>query len=794
MSSLPKPARGSSARTWLVGVALTISALWLCTIFDDHVPLEQWLFFRYAGCWLVAGAFCLSSLSVGNRIVRALSTPGEQLDGQITLSFATGAYVFFLATFLVGLFGGLNKTSFVLIPVVLFAVGARELARDLLSFHARRFGRPWFEPLSAAECVGLAGGTIALFLLYVPALIPENTAYDARWYHLGLAEHYAAAGAIARFPEGNVFGVIPHLATVLYAWAFLTPGATLFDQVEICAHLEFVFFLFTLGGIPVLVRYLVPGGRARMAWVALFFFPAIFLYDASLLVAADHVAALWAVPTYLMMARAFRDLRPSTCLLFSIQVSALALTKYTAPIAAIFPVLALLFRGVWLGATALRSRSAPSRTWLYGLAAALFSGLALTAPHWLKNWVWYGDPMYPILSRHFSPRPWIAEAPRWFAAYQAENWTAKGDAEAKLRAVLRAFGDYSLAIYNWPDFHGAFPIVGSLFTFGLVAVPLLRGTRRVFWLVVTVHVGLVFWALYFAHDRYLQTLVPLMAAGIAGLSILAWRTGLPARAAVVLLGGVQLVFSLDMPFWPLHKMTGKAGMALASEFFGQAYDKRFGARTRAFDALASIGEALPRGSKIVLHHEHVRLGLRHETIWDWPRFQFGISYGAEGSSREVYRLLKSYGATHVVWSPEQAYGDDSLAGELVFHSFVRHLVNVRSIRGRSVGELPRREPPRERQLVLYYGCSGGLQSGLYRVSDLAASPLTAPGFPLAPDPPPRRVWSAPGEALIDEVDRAIVDRRCAGAPALEGFERVARQGSREFLARRDLARPEPAQR
>ncbi len=46
-----------------------------------------------------------------------------------------------------------------------------------------------------------AFGAVALVFLYVPTLLPENTAYDTRWYHLGLAEHYVAARGIERLPD-----------------------------------------------------------------------------------------------------------------------------------------------------------------------------------------------------------------------------------------------------------------------------------------------------------------------------------------------------------------------------------------------------------------------------------------------------------------------------------------------------------------------------------------------------------------------------------------------------------------
>jgi len=783
MSRVEQRAWFAPARSCALGIALVVAAVWLASIFDRHYPVREWLFFRYVVSWLGALAFCLASLSSGNLVVSALSRPGECQDGHVTLSFATGTFLFFLVTFVVGLLGGFGSAAFVLIPVGLFGVGAKRLARDLLAFRRSRFGRPWFEPLRASEALGFAFGAVALIFLYVPTLMPENTAYDTRWYHLGLAEHYVAAGGIERLPEGPVFATVPQLATVLYTWAFLLPGSQLFDRIELAAHLEFVIFVFTLPGIPALVRYLIPDARARLSWVALFFFPAIFLYDASLYVASDHVAALWSIPTYLMMARAWPELRPSACLLFALQAAGLAMSKYTAPLAAVFPVFALLGRAAWLASRRLRG-SITHDGWYLGPATALVAGLVLTAPHWLKNLLWYGDPLYPILHRHLDVRPWVPEGPLWYAQYDIESWAVKGPLNVKLQALWRGLTEYSYGLYNWPDFHGTFPIVGSLFTCGLIALPFLRGTRRLLALIVAGHVGIACWALMFAHDRYLQPLLPWMAAAVAALSILVYRAGRVARVGLLLLGGVQLVWGLDMVFWPLHKMTAKSGMAMASDFFGQAYAKQFVPRTRPFEEYVRIGEALPDGSKILLHHSHVRLGIKHQTVWDWPHFQFGISYGSFRSSSELHRWLRENGVTHVVYEPERVYGDESLAGDLIFHTYAKqHLVNVKVIHGRLVGELPSEPPPPERSTVFYFGCGTGPRSGLFQLSDLRASPLTPPGFPAKPPPFPRRPLSGDPSPLLEAADRVVVDQQCPDAPELPGFERVARANRLTYFAR-----------
>ena len=168
-------------------------------------------------------------------------------------------------------------------------------------------------------------------MLYANILTPQNIAYDSRWYHLSLAEHYAAEGAIRASPEGWFQAALPQLASVLYSWAFQLPWFRVFDRVELAAHLEFTVFLFTLAGIPALVRAVVPGARAHLAWTATFLFPGILLYDSSLSGAADHVAALWAVPILLTLRRALPSLEPRRCLLFGAMLAAASIVSLLAP-------------------------------------------------------------------------------------------------------------------------------------------------------------------------------------------------------------------------------------------------------------------------------------------------------------------------------------------------------------------------------------------------------------------------------------------------------------------------------
>jgi hypothetical protein len=768
-------------RSWFVLAALLVGVITLGDIFGDHYPVHEWLFWRYLRAWLWVGIFCVPCLSVGNLVVRHLSRPAERHHARITLSFATGVFVFALAVFVVGIVGQLGTVAFFSIPTVLTLVGAPRALRDIRAWpRAPQGGRRF----SVWEGVALGLGILALAIVWVPTLVPENASYDSRWYHLPLAERYVADSAILRFPEGALAGTIPQLASLLYTWAFLAPGSELFDKVITASQLEVAVFLFTLPGISALLRQLVPDSRPRIAWVFLFLFPSILVYDSSLVLGADHIAALWTIPTYLVFLRAYRDLNPKTCALFAVQVAALAMTKYTALIAAVLPLLGIAWRAGQLFVLRLRGRDT-GRSWFTGPLTMVTLGLLLTTPHWLKNWIWYGDPAYPMLHRYFRVNPpWSSEFESLLKLYSLQAFAAAGSWSQRLKGMLGGLYDFSYGLYNWDTFHGSFPVFGSAFTFSLLALPFLRNSRRVWTLVVATELGVAVWYLFFHQERYLQSLLPWMAAAVAAIAILAWREGLAARTGIVLLLGLQLIWGAEFIFWPMHQVMSKSGLALAGDFFQQTWHGQPQSRTAPFEDFAQIGRSLPKNARVLLHHEHMRLGLGLPTITDAYRTQYGISYGDIGSPLALHRLLRKYGVTHVVWTPEQTYGEDSAAGEFVFHAYVeRYLVNPRHVGGRTVAGLPEREPIDEGHAVLCFTCDGGYEKGLYELSDLRISPLPLPD--VVPElPRPRAALDEHNlQTLLARASFALVDPSCSGAPPLDGFSAVARAGRNQYFVR-----------
>jgi hypothetical protein len=767
-----------------LAIALLLGAV------HQHYPIERWLFWRYAAYWLVIGGWNACCLMVGLGALQRLLGRTLPLLEHLVLALGLGVLIFFLGMFAVGLLGGFGPVFACAFPLLLAAAGWRGGARFVrrcarhLRFRAGRARppRPWW----AYPVAGL--GLLAVGAIYFVILTPENAAYDSRWYHLRLAEHYAAEGAVRRSVEGWYQFTLPHLGSFLYSWVFQLPATTLFDRVELCAHLEFALFLWTLLAIPALVRRLIPGGRAPLAWVAIFLFPGIFLYDSSLSVAADHLAAFWAIPIFLALLRARAAWEPRTALLLAATLAGAILTKYQSMYLLPFPIAAFAARALpvrrQFRAGGAREREG-RRAWLAPLAVAAAAGLLLTTPHWLKNWIWHGDPFYPFLYKHLAARPWTPDSAWYYqTVFLDQFWKATGTVAERLLRTGEALFTFAFTPHDWPTMHGRVPVFGFLFTLGLLLLPFLRGTRRVWALVAATHAGIFVW--YWTHhqDRYLQILLPWMAAATAAVVVIAWRAHAATRVPLVALCAAQIIWGGDVYFFPTHSMLHRSPIPLVADLIASGHQKNYVDRLKIFGSMAEVGRRLPEGSKVLAHEMHTLTGLQRAAVSDWIGYQGGLSYRRQRTPRELYDLMKGWGVSHVLWATGQSRGYDSLAGDLKFFYFAtRNPAGEATVGELSLAPLADREryPEAFPARVLYFGCGGSYGSGLH---DLER--MVVPGYgghAKAEYPAPTRALDvddpAAMAALVEEAGFAVVEEECAGKdrwPALKGWRTVARRG------------------
>lgn len=756
---------------------------------DDHYPIELWMFWRYASYWVLMLVFSVACLSAGHRLTTLLLPWRSPVAEHLVISFTLGVFTFFAGMFVAGLLGLYGAWFSVLWPVLMIAVGAWPLfryARRLLR-HVRWFrSRPrkatplWHWPL-------LAYGLLSLAALYFVILSPGNISYDARWYHLAIAEHYAAYGGIERFHEGWIQGTNPQLSSYLYTWGFILPWTRVFDRAMTCAHLEYTLFLWTLAGIPPLVRRLLHGRRAPLAWVATFLFPGIFLYDSNLSVGADHVGAVWAIPIMLALLRAWKDPGPRRAVLVAIFVSAAMLTKYTVFILAGGPILAMAVRFLWRGIVDL-IRKAPGSAKSAWLALGTFAatGIIATAPHWLKNWIWYGDPAYPALHKYFNGRPWTPDSTIFYQMGITDRLVApEGSLFEKAWETLKVLFTFSFIPHNFAQFHGEVPIFGFLFTISTVLLVTFRRSARIWAVVLCTWIGLATWVSLHARDRYLQAILPWMVVVTASVLILAWRTHWLQRWLVAALVAVQVVWGGDVYFIRTHAIVHDSPIKTAVDFLAKGHEKKYEERLERFGFMEDIGETLPRDAKVLVHEENMTLGLQHRAVRDAPGVQGGLIYGTLGSVRELYDLLRSWGVTHVVWKDKHSRAVDSIGGDLLFFELAEmHTAEVKAFSSWRLGRLPLTPPEGPfPDKVAYFACGDGYEPGLY-----SRRSMNAPGGKQDPSLHPKPEKSIGGDitpkSLIDEAQYVVWHPSCQpelDRKWLDEFERVGRRGKKTDL-------------
>ena len=762
---------GNHERLRRLGLALFIvcATLFFLGFVNEFYPVTHWLFWRYVGYWLGAGCWALACTSFGYRLLELLLGGTLRKSEQLTLAAPLGAFAFGLAIFLIGLVHGLNVVTFFLLPAAFVAFGARSLLNDFRRIRRHvRFGpqvtvNPWVLP-------ALVFATVALGLLYIQTLHPLGFTFDARWYHMTMAQRYALSGKVWAFPEGFWNAAWPHLFTYEYTWVFLAPLPLIFDRLELCQHLEVMSFALTLAQVPIVVRRLVPGTRVALTWIVFLLFPGLYLYDSNLNGGADHFAAFFALPIALTFWRAFRHFRAANVAVFAVLAAAAVMVKYTAVPLAVIPAFALLLRGLWVAVKNRDPRALGSVGALIGLS------LLFTAPNWLANIIWYGDPMYPMLHKYLHLHPWVADTPSQLKFLHGTSRPGELTG-AGLRDALRATVTFSFVPNDWYILHRDVPLFGSLFTLTIPCLVFLRGARRVAWLHGMAMAAVCLWYLISHYDRYLQASMPWMVAATACTLAMIWRLGGWARYAAVPLVALQIIWGSDAAFIATHNQVGDSPLRYVAKFLASGFEQQRG-RFRVFEPMPSIGEAVPKNAVLLTHDTIMILGT--DRNWVSDLHQTRISYGVLVNPKAVHQMLKEVGVTHLAW-PDASINRDTVAGDLAFMNYaINYTTQQRSVANFTVAALPALAPDDARADydVAYFSCGSPYSSGLYRLSQLRL-PVIDPGRP----PKPRERLPEVNEALA-RADMLVIDRRCHGNVRPDAaFKLATRRGESELWVR-----------
>ncbi len=677
-----------------------------------YYPLSKWLFFRYLGYWALCLVFAAASLTSGFRLLSLLGGQSLRFTERLLLGFSLGVLTFGLGVFTAGMLGAYGALFFVVWPLALLASGGSQTPRTVwrgvrrlfihptpLTAHARSAARG-FTPSEWARLAFLGLGLIAV---YTQVMTPENVSFDARWYHLSTAEQYAYQGGIRRFADGWYLAAYPQLATWLYTWAFQQPSS-LFDRVMLSAHVEWTLFLATIVGIGPLVRRLIPGPRLRWAGAAFFLFPSALIYNSNLNAGADRVLAFWAAPLAIAIFASRRAVGVRSVTLVATMAAGAILTKYQA----IYLIVPASVAMVWVLVRAKRLDLL-----LYGTAALL----VLTMPHWLKNALFYGDPFYPILNGVFAPHPFHAGAKEAMEQnYVPRTFALEGPFLHKLKETAKAVVTFSFVPNNWKSFNIPEPTFGSLFTLLTPTLLFVERARRTAALTAATSAGVAVWFWTNHQDRFLQALVPWMAACVAALSV--FRAGRLPQVGLIALISFQAVWGADAYFYPTNGMIKVPLVHRLGDFVAAGHLRQFQARFNHWGEMKQVGAALPRDATVLLHDRMLRLGLGRPSVTDHFGFQGALSYVEFSSARKVWQAWRALGASHVAWNrPDKArLNPKNLARQLVFFDAVGAATENAETFGKVAVAKIRETPPAERaRLIRIAGCRGRPSLGVYEI-------------------------------------------------------------------------------
>ncbi|MDQ2643823.1 MAG: hypothetical protein M3020_08425 [Myxococcota bacterium] len=791
----------TNGRALGVGVVLALGIALFAWVGHGHYPIPDWLFWHYAGYWVAVLVWAAGCVGTGAFLLERVFRLRLPLLEHWLLSFTLGLFAFEWLMFLVGAAGLYRKSTFFLAPILPLAVG--QPALTALWLRTRKLLRRRPPRLTPLTGLALAFGLFGLGMVYFLVLTPENIQFDSRWKHMAIAEDWVVHGGLRRPTEGWVFSARPHMTSYLFAWAFLAPKARLFDQMLLCAHLEFFTFLVTtVLGVSALARRLVPGVNPSVAWVARFLFPGIFLYDSSVSGGTDHFGALYAVPIAIFVYRTLRVFEKRNVWVLVCLLAGAVLVKETAALLLVPVPLALLI-GRWIAhlVRALREKKPEllRSAWWIPLTA-LGVGLLVSAPFWLKNLIFFGNPVYPSLGRLFPSEPWSEAAAYKFKwSYQeGQMWAPSRDLDGLLE-TFRALFTFSFIPNDWHKFHRDVPVFGSLYTLFLPALLFLKGTRRIWLLALWIHVGVFAWYSVHHQDRYLQGLLPLMAGSLAATLWLVWHSfGRVVRGLVCALVALQVVWGGDVYFFETHAMA-RAPIKKVLDILSSGFTKDFEERFKVQERYQEIGRALPKGARILFHEQNMHLGVNAESVLDKHQWQLGIDYALAGTPEGVRKLLTGLGVTHVYFIPGRSDTIDTLAGDIVFHEFATSYAEKAQRVGGGilfeVAKKPFTKPFRDR--VVSLSCGRAPHSGLYALSALAVPPYgpLKDRFDRA-----LRVVAEPEAALqfLSEVDLVVFDKGCDKRPPRQvtaEFEQLFERKGQQIWRRKQLGdRPKPPTR
>jgi hypothetical protein len=779
------------------GVAVLLAGLWgtryLAKALEPTYPLKSWLAWTILAIVAYTALFALACVSIGRlaltKLFRVNDLPTLETGA---MSFGLGVISFVLAMYVGGALHLFNGVFAIAMPVIMIAASAKSL-RD----YAREIAAEWAAPRRRAgyatplAYAAIAAGIVCVAFVYLGSFTPDSINFDASWSHLPIAADYARAGKIIPF-NADYTRSVPHLNSIVATWAFIVPSLSISARWMLALHLELAVFVGTLVGIAAMARWLLADPvdeRPRGTWAAFFLFPAIFVYDCNIAGAADHYLALFAPLAFLGVVRVDGEFEWRRCALAGAFLAGALLTKYQA-IYLIFGV-GLIFAGRWIAAVIRRARRKPSidvgapsterssgtsdptdterspdrpsalpvsralvswKQLLLGPVAILGALLAISSPHFLKNLIFYGNPVYPFAQDIFKSHPTVPNAAFLFE-YLFKDYTYRLHGTTWQNIKTAAGLTLNFSVKPHYSFTKSVPNTGSLFTLTLPLILFLKRPKRLAWAGVAGMAALFLWAYTFQVDRHLQTFLPLLVACTAAVIVRAWEQGWLARIGLIPLVGLQILWGADAIAYNAGSRINGAFALIKAGYDGRRDDARMSFRQNFRD----VGAALPPNAKVIEHRYRPNLGIDRDIYLDWAGSQGLFYYEDLPGPQATWKRYKDLGMTHIIHLPGHGPGMTKHE-EILFQEFLyRYCPSKKRIGMFEVIEIPASSPPPDHEEIAVSIGANGYRDGLYHVMNMNAYEAMPGQFVKYPNADEALPADGPGQrAMIERADAVIL--------------------------------------
>lgn len=773
---------GGWLRSPAIAAVCAYGAYVLATRLDEVYALQEWFGWRLLAVWAYVALLNHACVSAGATVLRALFGDPRRTGYRmrplehLVQSMAVGLVVFVLGIYLAGYVCAISPVFAVVWPVTLVLVGAAWGLQPLRDTMTRWWNERPELPLGMrlASGVAMVLGAAGIVFIGIEAISTSAINFDARWYHFPVAQEYARVGCIKPMPGDNHFA-FPHLTSMVHAWSLSVPGLKpLATHWILALQVEVSIVLWRIVAVAAGIGWMLRQDRVHGLWVVFFLFPQVFIYDQNVGGSADHVLGFFAVPIVLALARVWERFEWRWGVLLGLVLGGHLLTKYQAVY--VFAAVTILGFGRWgylmlRRLPRLRRDDLPrARALGIGLAAIMGCTAVVTAPHFVKNAVFHGNPTYPYgtsVFKHGHPTPpknFYEEKPRvGMFSLAPPPKGPKGKAEESPRReglekqllIGRRLYDFWATTRN-RTLTKRRPYLGVLFSLLLPCLLLVRGSRRI-WLAAAVAVIAFFvWGNTAPNDRYLVSFLDLMIAVSAALMVRVWQAGWLGRAGLVPLVTLQLLWAGDAALvYGGKRLTAARNIPLRG-LEGKPLEGRIQRQRNQMRVTAET----PEDAVILSRNYKALLGLDRTIVSDVDVAGGYVAYSGLKDPRELYELLRARGITHMLY-PVGKRAPNRWNGTVLFDALFRYTTDQKRIGPLALGTLPPQPPPPTAPYrVLVYGVRG-YASGLYPVEQLDISNREPDRF--FPKPTPETPFDA--DQAAEQLAQANAVVTCRSLPA-----------------------------